>query len=82
MRALAGHSLGGTAQSPGHGQDCIKPVRGGVNKGVCVALQLWTAQPPLAEWIRRGQPAHTPPQGWGTRHPSRPHSSVDRSVGV
>eukprot|EP00955_Chlamydomonas_euryale_P035049 349964-Chlamydomonas_euryale.AAC.1 len=20
------------------------------------------AQPPLAEWIRRGQPAHTPPQ--------------------
>eukprot|EP00955_Chlamydomonas_euryale_P063925 358814-Chlamydomonas_euryale.AAC.5 len=30
--------------------------------GVCVKLQLWTAQPPLAEWIRRGQPAHTPPQ--------------------
>eukprot|EP00955_Chlamydomonas_euryale_P050559 354583-Chlamydomonas_euryale.AAC.1 len=29
---------------------------------VCVVLQLWTAQPPLAEWIRRGQPAHTPPQ--------------------
>eukprot|EP00955_Chlamydomonas_euryale_P099045 365192-Chlamydomonas_euryale.AAC.12 len=25
-------------------------------------LQLWTVQPPLAEWIRRGQPAHTPPQ--------------------
>eukprot|EP00955_Chlamydomonas_euryale_P111871 366095-Chlamydomonas_euryale.AAC.16 len=33
-----------------------------VSKGVCVVLQLWTAQPPLAEWIRRGQPAHTPPQ--------------------
>eukprot|EP00955_Chlamydomonas_euryale_P065637 359295-Chlamydomonas_euryale.AAC.8 len=33
-------------------------------KRVCVrvVLQLWTAQPPLAEWIRRGQPAHTPPQ--------------------
>eukprot|EP00955_Chlamydomonas_euryale_P074163 361949-Chlamydomonas_euryale.AAC.1 len=30
---------------------------------VCVKLQLWTAQPPLAEWIRRGQPAHTPPPG-------------------
>eukprot|EP00955_Chlamydomonas_euryale_P053691 355571-Chlamydomonas_euryale.AAC.4 len=29
---------------------------------VCVVLQLWTAQPPLAEWIRRDQPAHTPPQ--------------------
>eukprot|EP00955_Chlamydomonas_euryale_P103960 365534-Chlamydomonas_euryale.AAC.20 len=29
---------------------------------VCVVLKLWTAQPPLAEWIRRGQPAHTPPQ--------------------
>eukprot|EP00955_Chlamydomonas_euryale_P055073 356027-Chlamydomonas_euryale.AAC.1 len=28
----------------------------------CVVLQPWTAQPPLAEWIRRGQPAHTPPQ--------------------
>eukprot|EP00955_Chlamydomonas_euryale_P095536 364943-Chlamydomonas_euryale.AAC.10 len=26
---------------------------------VCVKLQLWTAQPPLAEWIRRRQPAHT-----------------------
>eukprot|EP00955_Chlamydomonas_euryale_P104386 365562-Chlamydomonas_euryale.AAC.11 len=30
---------------------------------MCVNLQLWTAQPPLAEWIRRGQPAHTPPPG-------------------
>eukprot|EP00955_Chlamydomonas_euryale_P014873 159820-Chlamydomonas_euryale.AAC.5 len=29
---------------------------------VCVKLQLWTAQPTIAEWIRRGQPAHTPPQ--------------------
>eukprot|EP00955_Chlamydomonas_euryale_P114140 366256-Chlamydomonas_euryale.AAC.28 len=29
---------------------------------VCVVLQLWTAQPPLSKWIRRGQPAHTPPQ--------------------
>eukprot|EP00955_Chlamydomonas_euryale_P097630 365087-Chlamydomonas_euryale.AAC.7 len=29
---------------------------------VCEKLQLWTAQPPLADWIRRGQPAHTPPQ--------------------
>eukprot|EP00955_Chlamydomonas_euryale_P059796 357499-Chlamydomonas_euryale.AAC.2 len=25
-------------------------------------LQLWTVQPPLAEWIRRGQAVHTPPQ--------------------
>eukprot|EP00955_Chlamydomonas_euryale_P035929 350266-Chlamydomonas_euryale.AAC.9 len=25
-------------------------------------IQPWTAQPPPAEWIRRGQPAHTPPQ--------------------
>eukprot|EP00955_Chlamydomonas_euryale_P086054 364189-Chlamydomonas_euryale.AAC.5 len=29
---------------------------------VCVKLQLWTAQPTLAEWIRRVQPAHTLPQ--------------------
>eukprot|EP00955_Chlamydomonas_euryale_P035675 350197-Chlamydomonas_euryale.AAC.5 len=29
---------------------------------VCVMSQLWTAQPPPAEWIRRGQSAHTPPQ--------------------
>eukprot|EP00955_Chlamydomonas_euryale_P070024 360643-Chlamydomonas_euryale.AAC.12 len=29
---------------------------------VYVMLQLWILQPPLAEWIRRGQPAHTPPQ--------------------
>eukprot|EP00955_Chlamydomonas_euryale_P004003 41361-Chlamydomonas_euryale.AAC.1 len=29
---------------------------------MCVALQLWTAQPPLAEWIRRVEPARTPPQ--------------------
>eukprot|EP00955_Chlamydomonas_euryale_P025392 267459-Chlamydomonas_euryale.AAC.2 len=28
---------------------------------VFVKLQLWTALPPLAEWIRRSQPAHTPP---------------------
>eukprot|EP00955_Chlamydomonas_euryale_P119198 366577-Chlamydomonas_euryale.AAC.27 len=27
---------------------------------VCVMLQLWTVQPPPAEWIRWGQPAHTP----------------------
>eukprot|EP00955_Chlamydomonas_euryale_P048356 353939-Chlamydomonas_euryale.AAC.27 len=25
-------------------------------------LQLWTVQPPTVEWIRRGQPAHSPPQ--------------------
>eukprot|EP00955_Chlamydomonas_euryale_P042682 352398-Chlamydomonas_euryale.AAC.6 len=30
--------------------------------GVCVMLQLWTAQPPPAERIRRVQPAHTSPQ--------------------
>eukprot|EP00955_Chlamydomonas_euryale_P014826 159264-Chlamydomonas_euryale.AAC.1 len=29
---------------------------------VCVKLQLLTALPPLAKWIRRGQPAHTSPQ--------------------
>eukprot|EP00955_Chlamydomonas_euryale_P026051 274542-Chlamydomonas_euryale.AAC.1 len=29
---------------------------------VYVVLQLWTARPPLAESIRRGQPARTPPQ--------------------
>eukprot|EP00955_Chlamydomonas_euryale_P043512 352606-Chlamydomonas_euryale.AAC.1 len=29
---------------------------------IAALLQLWTAQPPLAEWIRRGQPAHTTPQ--------------------
>eukprot|EP00955_Chlamydomonas_euryale_P057520 356800-Chlamydomonas_euryale.AAC.4 len=34
----------------------------GVCVCVCVVLQLWTGQPPPAEWIRRGQLAHTPPQ--------------------
>eukprot|EP00955_Chlamydomonas_euryale_P069380 360434-Chlamydomonas_euryale.AAC.3 len=30
---------------------------------VCVMLQLWTAQPPPAEWIRQGQPAHSSGMG-------------------
>eukprot|EP00955_Chlamydomonas_euryale_P106021 365676-Chlamydomonas_euryale.AAC.14 len=38
---------------------------------VGAALQAWSeGSPPLAEWIRRGQPAHTPPQrppGEGSR---------------
>eukprot|EP00955_Chlamydomonas_euryale_P022236 235131-Chlamydomonas_euryale.AAC.1 len=32
------------------------------DQSVSVKLHLWTALPPLAEGIRRGQPAHTPPQ--------------------
>eukprot|EP00955_Chlamydomonas_euryale_P115776 366377-Chlamydomonas_euryale.AAC.8 len=35
--------------------------KAGLMPSVCAKLQLWTAQPPLAEWIRRGQPVHTPP---------------------
>eukprot|EP00955_Chlamydomonas_euryale_P110279 365990-Chlamydomonas_euryale.AAC.9 len=41
---------------------------------VCVKSLVWTVQPPLAEWIRQGQPAHTLPQrppGAEGRHKGR-----------
>eukprot|EP00955_Chlamydomonas_euryale_P088515 364387-Chlamydomonas_euryale.AAC.9 len=41
----------GSPDQPPEGQPAGSPV-----------YNIWTALPPLAEWIRRGQPAHTSPQ--------------------
>eukprot|EP00955_Chlamydomonas_euryale_P052838 355292-Chlamydomonas_euryale.AAC.7 len=58
MLALAvNHGQSGSGALPGmHAQRQLQLARRNA------LLQLWTAQPPPAEWIRRGQLAHTPPQ--------------------
>eukprot|EP00955_Chlamydomonas_euryale_P108100 365817-Chlamydomonas_euryale.AAC.34 len=52
---------------------------------VCVGVTSLVAEPPPAQWIRRGQPDHTPPQGPQAvekegrtlKRPERPGQGVD-----